>query len=192
MVDQVQTVASARDDHDLYLVRAIGRGDEQALRDLYARHGPALLSYLIGRLGQRLLAEEVLQDVMLAVWEGACRFRGDCRVRTWLLTIARYRAINKYRERKIETVPLEEMSVEPDALSVDGLVHCGEWMDMRAALGHLPQEQREVLELIFYHGLSGREAAKVLRIAPGTVKSRLYRARTALRELLEPSEDEDA
>ena len=92
---------------DPQLVQAIGRGDTLALEELYRRHGLALLSYLIGQVGDAALAEEILQDVMLAVWQGSAAFRGESRVTTWLLAIARRRAITARQRPRLTAVPLQ-------------------------------------------------------------------------------------
>jgi RNA polymerase sigma factor (sigma-70 family) len=169
-------------DPDLELVRRMARGDEDALGEVYQRYASGLLAYLLGRLDDARLAEEVLQDVMLAAWRNARRFRGECRVRTWLLTITRSRAINAYHrqikpragERRLEEAEAGEGAASREAY--------GDYDELQAALRALPSEQRETLELVFYHGLSLEEAARVLKVAPGTVKSRLHRAKARLRE----------
>ncbi|GAB4508941.1 MAG: sigma-70 family RNA polymerase sigma factor [Anaerolineae bacterium] len=169
---------TAQSDTDLSLVRAMAQGNRQALTDLYQRHGRSLLAYLIGQLGEQAAAEEVLQDVMLAAWQSAPNFRGDSKVRTWLLAIARRKVINVWRKRKVTQVPLQEE-----------LLGAGEPMlndrdAVREALRELSEDQREVLELIFYHELSGVEAAEVMGVSVGTVKSRLHRAKARMRGLL--------
>src|SRR5688572_14282739 len=95
-------------DPDIELLRSIASGDSTALDMLYARHGRAILSYLKAYLNNPQIAEEVLQDVMMAVWENAARFRGDSKVRTWLLVIARNRALNTRRKLVPNIVPLDE------------------------------------------------------------------------------------
>lgn len=192
MAEQSWTVRSAADDPDLTLLRAVAKGDEGALGELYARRGPSLLVYLIGRLGDRQLAEEVLQDVMLAAWRGAARFRGESSVRTWLLSIAHHRAINAQRKRKLARAPLDESMASTSSGAPELLEDDVERAEVRLALERLPDDQRETLELIFYHGLSGPEAASVLGVAPGTVKSRLHRAKAVLRKLLRPEEAKHA
>ena len=174
-----QVWRTARDDGDpdAALVAAMARGESAALDALYQRHGPALLAYLVGQLGERQRAEEILQDVMLAAWQGASRFRGESQVRTWLLAIARHHALNARRGRALPTGPLP-----PDLASVPLPDDLGE--ALRAALNDLPGEQREALELVFFHGLSGAEAARVQRVAVGTIKSRLHRAKALLRAVL--------
>lgn len=180
-----ELITSAVDDPDLTLVRAIASGDARALEDLYASQGPGILAYLISRLRDRQLAEEVLQDVMLAVWQGAGRFRGESRVRTWMLSIARFKAINARRGADPKNSPVAANLPDP-APGPHSMVERVEARDdLRAALQRLPEAQRETLELVFYHQLTGREAARVMGISPGTVKSRLHRAKASLRGLLD-------
>ncbi len=176
-------------DPDFALVRAIAQGDARAMDKLYTRHGPGLLAYLSSRLGNRQWAEEVLQEVMLAVWQGAGRFRGDSRVLTWLMIIARNRAINAFqRDKSLHDKPLEDETGSIPTQSNAGLEHNAQLDELRAALTMLSDEQRETLELVFFHGLSNLETAAVLNIPAGTVKSRLFRAKTRLREWLEEKE----
>ena len=171
-------------DPDVSLVQEIAHGDARALQTLYERHGPKLLNYLSGFLNDGALAEEVLQDVMLAVWNGAGRFRAESKVTTWLLSIARNKAINAHRKRKPPGVALDE-SLIGEGKQLDAGLEAQDNREMLArAIQQLPDEQRQVLELTFFHGLTGVEAADVLKIAPGTVKSRLHRARRTLRQLM--------
>jgi RNA polymerase sigma factor (sigma-70 family) len=180
------------DDPDLSLVRAIARGDARALEELYNHQGPGILAYLFNRLGDRELAEEILQDVMLAVWQGAGRFRGKSRVRTWMLSIARYKAINAWQRSAPVAMHFDEELPDP-APGPSNLATQGDALkELSAALLQLPDHQRETLELVFNHQLSCKEAAKVMGVSPGTVKSRLHRAKASLRKLLGSQEDNHA
>ena len=123
---------------------------------------------------------------MLAAWEHAASFEARSKVKTWLLVIARNRAINTYRKRRLpvidisdvfhlrseETGPTESMEKHEQAEQV------------RQAIRQLPEAQREVLTLVFYHQLTGPEVADVLGISEGTVKSRLHRAKEMLKRVL--------
>ena len=162
------------------LIQSVASGNEDALQTLYDKHAPDLLRYISNRLGDTRLAEEVLQDVMLAAWQGAGRFRGECRVRTWLLTIARLCAINAYH-RQVLPASREAPFGDESPVWMDAP---GRYHDLHTALKALSPAQVETLELIFYHGLSLEETARVLQIPLGTVKSRLNRARARLRELM--------
>jgi len=176
--------ASLPTDPHLALLHRIARQDEDALDELYRRVGPGLLGYLIGRLQDAHLAEEVLQDVLLAAWRSAPHFRGECRVLTWLLTIARSRAINAFHRQIVPAahdVPIDGPDLDKISQTSSSVETASVYLDLRAAFQELPEEQRETLELVFYHGLSQEEVAQVLNIAPGTVKSRLHRAKDRLR-----------
>ena len=184
-------MANKTADPDYALIRAIAEGDELAMDELYARHGPGLLAYLSSRLGNRQWAEEVLQEVMLAVWQSASGFRGESRVYTWMIIIARNRAINAFqRDKSLHDKPLEDETGSIPAQSDAVLEHNAQLDELRAALTKLSDEHQETLELVFFHGLSNLETAAVLNISSGTVKSRLFRAKVRLREWLEEKEIE--
>lgn len=184
-------MANKTADPDYALIRAIAQGDEFAMDELYARHGPGLLAYLSSRLGNRQWAEEVLQEVMLAVWQSASGFRGESRVYTWMIIIARNRAINAFqRDKSLHDKPLEDETGSIPAQSDAVLEHNAQLDELRAALTKLSDEHQETLELVFFHGLSNLETAAVLNISSGTVKSRLFRAKAQLREWLEEKEIE--
>ncbi|WP_162909583.1 RNA polymerase sigma factor [Aggregatilinea lenta] len=179
-------------DPDRALLNAIAQGDTHALEALYVQHGLRLLHYLVGQLGDPALAEEVLQDVMLAIWQQARRFRGESRVTTWMLAIARHHAISARRRQKAPPGILPDHAVSSAPPPLDTLIRRDECEAVREALHSLPDDQRETLELVFYHGLSGPEAARVLGVAHGTVKSRLHRAKASLQKLLSIEEKNDA
>ncbi len=182
-------MANKTADPDYALIRAIAQGDGFAMDELYTRHGPGLLTYLSSRLGNRQWAEEVLQEVMFAVWKSAGRFRGESRVYTWMIIIARNRAINAFqRDKSLSDKPLEdETGAIPAQIDTDIELRA-QLDELRSAVSQLPDEQRETLELVFIHGLSNHETAAVLNIPSGTVKSRLFRAKARLREWLEEKE----
>ena len=180
------TCTSDRLDPDTSLVRRMADGDEGALRTLYAAYGRRVLAYAYRLTGSRLLAEEVVQDSLLAAWQGARRFRGDSRVLTWLLGIAHRQALNATRRRWLHSVDLEKAA--PVADRAPGPQAQAEGLDRRRvlqeALAGLSPNHRAVLELVFCQGLSLKEAAQVCGCPVGTVKSRLSYAKAYLREAL--------
>ncbi len=188
VTEQGINLAAQPEDRDLILLRAVGRGEARALETLYAAYGPGLLNYLAGLLGQREVAEEALQEVMLAVWRGAGGFRGDSSVRTWLLAITRRQAMRRRRRVALCEVALDEAAVDEAPDVADALANR---LRVRDALARLPDHQRGVLELVFFHELSEAEAALVLGVPAGTVKSRLSRAKAALKRLLSSEEVAD-
>jgi RNA polymerase sigma-70 factor (ECF subfamily) len=176
---------------DADLIRAVAQGDAHALDALYQRHSAALLAYLIGQVDDRALAEEVLQDVMLAVWRGAGQFRHESSVHTWMLAIARRQAI-RARQQQTKTAPISDTLAATHLLPLEALERQRLHADLNAALDQLPPDQRETLELIFYHELTAPEVAAVMDVAVGTVKSRLRRAKTLLQRLLRLQEYDHA
>ncbi len=183
------------DEGDALLVKRMAGGDLAAHRALYERHAADLLRYLAGRLdGSAVLAEELLQEVMVVVWRQAAAFRGGSRVRTWLFGIAHHRAANLWRRQRLEVRhqgPDLDDDEHPFELPVDGRFgDTDRRIDLDRALSGLSWEQRAVLDLTFYHGLTEHEVALVLGIAAGTVKSRLHRAKLALRAQFEPESKE--
>jgi RNA polymerase sigma-70 factor (ECF subfamily) len=175
-------------DPDLPLLQAMAKKDSSALEELYRRHGPRLLAYLSARLGDTGLAEEVLQDVMLSTWQNAPRFRGECRVVTWLMAIARNRAINAFHRKLSNSsaaLSIDDPNLAQIGKKAPGIEKVGAYESVQAALRALSTGQRETLELVFFHGLSLSETAYVQGISTGTVKSRLHRAKARIREIME-------
>lgn len=181
-------------DSEIQLVARVAAGDQHALVDLYARHQRLLFSYLRMLTNDTQLAEEVLQDTMLAVWTGAHRFRAQSSVRSWLYGIARRQAHNALRrapsplldESALGHIHSSERRPEEAALlneGTDNLV----W-----AIRQLSPALSETLMLVVVHELSYEEAGKVLRIPIGTVKSRLNAARHALRPVLDAASREQS
>ena len=170
---------------DTDLIRRMARGDEAALQELYAQYGRRLYAYALRLTGQPALAEEVLQDSLLAAWQGARRFRGESRLLTWLLGIVHHQACARLR-RLHPSLPLDE--AEP-LLAPEGPEGHAEHADrarlLREGLQSLSRDHRAVLELVFYLGLSLAEVAQVCGCPVGTVKSRLSYGRAHLRRLLE-------
>lgn len=167
---------------DADLVSRVAAGDRPALAALYERHGQAVLAQVVLAVGERALAEEVLQDTMLAVWRGAASFRGDSAVRSWLIAIARRQARDRMRRRRVHTVTDDVLSGWPAAEPgpEDLTLKRAEAAVVAQAIGGLNARHREVLGLVYGASLSLAEAAGVLQVPLGTVKSRLSAARTAL------------
>ena len=176
-------VRPAGDPDAEHLVRIAG-GDRKALAELYARHQRALFRYLCQLTPDHGLAEEILQDSLVAVWQGAARFEARSSVRTWLFGIARRQAHNALRRRGLPLADAEAMDSlqDPDPGPEARLLSLGDAEELARRLALLPLIHREVLVLNFVHGLSYEEIAVVVGAPVGTVKSRLSNAKRALRQ----------
>ena len=184
--------AAAGEAAEARLVERVAAGDGEALAELYRRHHEALCAYLLRLAGDQDLAEEVVQDTLLAVWRGAATFQGRSRVRTWLLGIARRQALGRLR-RAVPERTSEELLAElpaPEPAPEELALASAERRDLAAAVGQLSALHQEVLALAFVHGLSYAEIAEVLGVPLGTVKSRLAGARRALAERLREGGEE--
>lgn len=170
---------------DAQLLVAVRDGDVDTLRELYERHSDAVLR-LVRRLAPAAMADDLLQETWLAVWQSAGSYRGDSSVRGWILGIARRQTYYLLRRRKVDTVQLDaDVDVADPATSVDdqalSAIGHSALMD---AISHLPDKHRVVLELGLVEGLPYGEIAMVLDIPQGTIKSRMSTARSKLVTLL--------
>jgi RNA polymerase sigma-70 factor, ECF subfamily len=175
------------DQDDAWLVRRVASGDRDALARLYQRHGRVVLAQVTLAVGEPGLGEEILQDTMLAVWRGAASFRGESAVRSWIIAIARRQARDRLRHRPARTVAdVADLSglPAPEAGPEDAVIERAEAEVIADAVGQLGRLHREVLGLVFGAGLTLAEAAAVLDVPVGTVKSRLSAARAALARAL--------
>ncbi|MGH2458328.1 MAG: RNA polymerase sigma factor [Chloroflexota bacterium] len=177
-------------DPEQRILDRIARGERDALGELYARFQAPLFRYLVQLIGDPGLAEEVLQDTLVAVWQGAASFAGRSSVQTWLIGIARRQAHNHRRRRALPLAGESELEVlaasEPEP--EDAMLASVEREELAAAIRCLAPVHREALTLAFVNALSYREMAVVLEVPEGTVKSRLSNAKRALRLLLDASE----
>jgi RNA polymerase sigma-70 factor, ECF subfamily len=172
---------------DATLLRRIGQGDEDAMAAFYRQHGRVVFAQVLLVAGDRALAEEIVQDTMLAVWRGADSFRGGSTVRSWVIAIARRRTRDRLRGHRLRVVDDAFLADQPgpgpgtEAMALDR----AELADVMGAIRQLAPAHREVLGLAFGSGLSLPEVAGVLELPVGTVKTRLTAARTALNAILE-------
>ncbi len=179
------------DDDDLVLIRRVAEKDRQAFETLYYRYAPRLYRYLSRLIRQQELVEEVLNDVMLVVWQNASRFNRTSRLSTWMFGIAHHKALKALARSANQSpdAPLattEEAQEEwIDKESPEETMMCQELHSTLArALERLSPEQRAVVELTFYHECSYQEIAEITGCPVNTVKTRMFHARRRLAQLL--------
>jgi len=181
---------------DRTLLASVVAGDEQALEQLYAAYRPRLWRYVWHQLdGDAELVDDVLQDVFLAIWRTAHAYRGEAAIATWIFRITHHQTVSALRSRarrnglfaakpRDNDAPHESTGrqpLPPGASHEDEVVGR---ITLDDALSRISAKHRIVLELIFFYGFSCEEAARVLDVPIGTVKSRLSYARKALNEQL--------
>jgi RNA polymerase sigma-70 factor (ECF subfamily) len=171
------------------LLRAVSRGDEQALAAIYDRYRLILFGLILRILHDRPEAEDVLQETFLQVWRRAADFdesRG--RAFTWLVTIARSRALDRLRSlgsrAKLADEVVAHSSYEAAGDAAEDALKSEQGTIVRRALAELPDEQRRTLLLAYFEGLTQTEIAARLGDPLGTVKTRMRSGLMKLRELL--------
>jgi RNA polymerase sigma-70 factor, ECF subfamily len=177
-----------QEEADTALVAAIASGDRRALARLYDRYAATLLAIGQRLLGGRREAEDLVHDVFLEAWRQSLHYdpaRGS--VRAWLMVRLRSRALDRHRAASTAPVPMESAPRhEERATSGEDPALAPDRSAVRRALADLPSEQRAVLELGYFEGLSSSEIAHRTGAPIGTVKSRVATALARLRAGLNP------
>ena len=168
-------------------LQQIAAGDEQALRVLYNRHAQRLYAYALRLTGNADLANEALQESLLAIWRGAGTYRGTAAVSTWMLGIVHHKAVDLIRRQSPQVSLQEEGMTAELAMQDDHPAALERREVIRHNLSRLPAEQQAVLNLVFYQGKTLAEAALIMNCPLGTVKSRLNQAKLNLKGLLKRS-----
>jgi RNA polymerase sigma-70 factor (ECF subfamily) len=177
---------------DEAVVALIARSDEVALAELYDRYGRPAYGLALRVLRDDALAEDAVQEAFLAIWRGAGKYLPErAKASTWIMTLVHRRAVDLVRReerRRAEPLPeVEQDSGGPSA--ADSAWLRLERERVQAALGQLPDQQREALELAYYGGFTQSELAERLGEPLGTIKSRMFTGLARLRELLAPPVD---
>jgi RNA polymerase sigma-70 factor, ECF subfamily len=172
---------------DATLINRIAAGDKLAMQALFGRHRTLVYRWLLRFVGDETNAEDLLSEVFLDVWRQADRFEGRSSVSTWLISIARFKALSARRRRteaeldeKIETT-VPDTANDPEAALQEK--NRGELL--RRALTRLSLQHREIIDLVYYHEKSIDECVQILGIPAATVKTRMFYARKKLAELVE-------
>jgi len=168
------------------LIRRIAAGDQLAMRTLFARHRIPLYRWLLRIVRDETVAEDLLSDVFLDVWRQAASFKGRASVSTWLLAIARYKALSARRARSDAELDariaatVADPADDPEA----ALAKKNRSQVLRDSLASLSPEHGEVIDLVYYHGKSVKEVADIVGVGEATVKTRMFYARRKLASLV--------
>jgi RNA polymerase sigma-70 factor, ECF subfamily len=168
---------------DADLAAGFAAGDEAAVRAVYSRYAGPILTVAMGTLGKRDLADEVVQTTMLKAWRAAASFDPSRDLAPWLYAIARRVAIDIYRREARAGTP-EELTDDRAAVVPLSFERTWEAWEVRCALERLPPDEREVVRLAHFLGMTHAEISEHLNVPLGTVKSRSNRAYKRLAALL--------
>jgi RNA polymerase sigma-70 factor (ECF subfamily) len=171
---------------DEVLIGRIAKGDRLAMQVLFARHNVRVYRFVLRLVRNEASAEDLISEVFLDVWRQADRFEGRSAVSTWLLAIARFKALSSMRRKPDEELDdeaagaIEDTSDTPEV----SLQKKDKSELLRECLEQLSREHREVIDLVYYHEKSVEEVAEIVGIPEATVKTRMFYARKKLSELL--------
>jgi RNA polymerase sigma-70 factor (ECF subfamily) len=171
---------------DEVLIGRIAKGDRLAMQVLFARHHVRVYRFVLRLVGNPTTAEDLISEVFLDVWRQADRFEGRSAVSTWMLAIARFKALSALRKKPDEELDEETAATIEDTSDTPevALEKKDKSTVLRQCLEKLSPEHKEIIDLVYYHEKSVEEVAEIVGIPENTVKTRMFYARKKLAELL--------
>ena len=169
------------------LLRKIARGDEQALEEFYRIFEPRIYAFALSRLNNPHASSDLLNEVMLAVWQGAAGFKGRSAVATWVLGIAHHKIMDHLRTQSRHNVEDLDPQMPDDRGQYIGttIKRFEDAEFLRRAFDALTDEHRQVLHLAFYEDLSSREISEIIGCPETTVRTRIYYAKKSLKRWID-------
>jgi RNA polymerase sigma-70 factor (ECF subfamily) len=171
---------------DEVLIARIAGGDRLAMQVLFARHHVRVYRFVLRLVRNEATAEDLISEVFLDIWRQAGKFEGRSAVSTWMLSIARFKALSALRKRPEQELDdetaerIEDQADDPET----ALAKKDKGALLRECLTALSAEHREIVDLVYYHEKSVEEVAGIVGIPEATVKTRMFYARKKLSELL--------
>ena len=181
--------APVQETSDEALIELIAEGDKRAMQVLYARHNVRVYRFIVRLTGNTSLAEDLVSEVFLDDWRQAEGFESKSQVSTWLLAIARYKALSALRRRSDEhlddrmAATIEDTADDPET----AVYKVDRNAIVQKCLTRLSPAHREVLDLVYYHEKSVDEVARIVGVPAATVKTRMFYARNKMADLLKQS-----
>ncbi|MBR1167675.1 sigma-70 family RNA polymerase sigma factor [Bradyrhizobium sp. DASA03005] len=181
-----QSIIAAQATSDDMLLESIAGGNRTAMHILYCRHNVRVYRFILRIVRDATTAEDLVSQVFLDVWRTAGQFQGRSQVSTWLLSIARFKALTAMRQRRFEDIDQEDVRQIPDDCDTPetSLDRSDTSAILRACVQKLSPAHREIINLVYYHEKSVEEVGQIIGIPQSTVKTRMFYARKQLADLL--------
>ena len=178
--------SSAKATSDEVLLQLVANGDKDAMRVLFARHNVRVFRFLTRIVGNEATAEDLLNEVFLEVWRNAGRFEARSQVSTWILAIARFKALAAMRRRQHDELDDEASEMMEDTADDPELAMQKTERSalLQQCLKQLSIAHRQVVDLVYYHEQSIEEVAEIIGVPASTVKTRVFYARKRIAELM--------
>jgi len=179
-------IIAAQATSDEMLLESIAAGEKTAMHVLYARHNVRVYRFILRIVSDTSVAEDLVSQVFLDVWRTAGQFEGRSQVSTWMLAIARFKALTALRNRRHEDIEQEEvLQIADGADTPEAAMDRSQTAStLREVIAQLSPAHREIIDLVYYHEKSVEEVAQIIGIPQATVKTRMFYARKHLGELL--------
>ena len=172
------------DASDEALIARLAHRDRGALQRLFVRHQQRIYRFVLRIVSNPATAEDIVSDVFLELWRQAASFKGRAQLATWLLAIARNKALSAMR-RRIDAPLDAAMDIADQAATAEETSDAGKRSaTLRACLEQLSPSHREIIDLVYYHEQSVDEVSTILGVPAATVKTRMFYARKRLAELV--------
>ena len=181
-----QGIIAAQATSDEMLLESISEGNRTAMHILYCRHNVRVYRFILRIVRDATTAEDLVSQVFLDVWRTAGQFQGRSQVSTWLLSIARFKALTAMRQRRFEDIDQEDVREIADGADTPeaSLDRNDTSAILRACVQKLSPAHREIITLVYYHEKSVEEVGQIIGIPQSTVKTRMFYARKQLADLL--------
>jgi RNA polymerase sigma-70 factor, ECF subfamily len=189
IVSAVIQTGPAQDQTDQNLVRAISEGDRRAMQVLYRRHNVRVYRFILRLTNDASLAEDLVSEVFIGVWRQAGGFKAKSQVSTWLLAIARHKALSALTRRRDEQLSddVADLIADP-ADDAETMIEDRDRSEIvRKCLSQLSSDHREVIDLVYYREKTVEEVAEIIHAPANTVKTRMFYARKRMEKLLTAS-----
>jgi len=176
---------SAKNDADTKLIAQIAQGDMDAMRQIYDAYSDTVHRFLRTRLQDDFEVFDIVHETMLGVWKGAAKFEGSASVQSWILTIARYKAVDFVRKQARVSLAEPDENLPDDEPNAEAVIAASQdAARLRACLEGLSGPQRAVVHLAYYDDMTCAQIATVEGIPEGTVKTRIHHAKKLLMRCL--------
>jgi RNA polymerase sigma-70 factor (ECF subfamily) len=183
---RIGQAASGKAASDEALISQIAKGNKEAIRVLYARHSVRVFRFLVRMTNNEANAEDLVSEVFTEVWRSAGRFEARSQVTTWILGIARFKAMSAMRRRTFDALDddmaasIEDTADNPEVV----MQNADRSAVLQSCLKELSSAHRQVIDLIYYHGQSIEEVAEIVGVPQNTVKTRVFHARKRIAQLM--------
>ncbi len=163
------------------------------MQTLYGRHHVRIFRFLVRLVSDAGRAEDLVSEVFLCVWRQAGTFENRSRASTWMLSIARFKALTARSRRRDGQLDETATAILADAADTpeQAVLHSDRNAQLRSCIAQMSREHREVIDLVYYHDKSVEEVALIIQLPKNTVKTRMFYARKRLARILSTHRDFD-